>query len=224
MISAYSKLRRRRQLFVDAYVKCGVGADAYRVLVPESKRPDQQASRLLADPQVRAAIAERTEEAIARAGVRQVRVFEELAAIAFADVAELYDEEGNLLSLKEMPARARAMIQAIDCEELLAGVGESRKPYGIARKVRTHSKVEALKLLGQHLKLWVERHEHAGPNGGPIPVKETSELSELDMARRVAFLLARGLQLQGASAAGDPDSGNPAGSPPAQSNQQEIHP
>lgn len=195
-MKAYSKLRRQRQLFVDAYVETGVGSDAWLKVNPKAMRPDQQASRLLANPDVKAAVAERTEQAIARAGVRQARVLEELAAIAFADVAELFDEDGNLCKLKDVPARARAAIQAIDCEELLAGRGEGRKPFAVVRKLRTHSKVEALKLLGQHLKIFVERHEHAGPDGAPIPVQDVSERSEYDVARRVAFLLAQGLKVQ----------------------------
>ncbi len=223
-MSAYSRLRRRRQLFVDAYVKCGVGADAYREIDPKAKRPDQGACKLLAIPEVKAAIEERKQQAIVRAGVRQVRVLEELAAIAFSDVAELFDEQGNLRNLKEIRPAARAAIQAIDCEELLVGKGEQRRPFAVVRKLRTHSKVEALKLLGQYLKLFVERHEHTGKDGAPIETKDAGELSDLDRARRVAFLLARGLQLQNASA-GNPDPGNPAGaSPPAQSNQQEIPP
>jgi phage terminase small subunit len=31
-------------------------------------------------------------------------------------------------------------------------------------------KLKALELLGKHLKLFTEKHEHAGPDGGPIPL------------------------------------------------------
>jgi len=209
-MSAYSKLRRRHQLFADAYVRLGVGTDAYREAFPDAKRPDVSACKLMARPAVKEAIAERTEQAIARAGVRQVRVLEELAAIAFADLAELFDEQGNLRKLKDVSPRARAAIQAIDCEELLIGRGEERKPFAIVRKLRTHSKVEALKLLGQHLTMFKELHEHTGKDGGPIETKDTSELSDLDRARRVAFLLAQGLRESQAKEASAPDPGNPA--------------
>lgn len=67
------------------------------------------------------------------------------------------------------------------------------------------------------------RSKQAVEHGGTIETKDVSELSDLDRARRVAFLLARGLQLQQATSPSASDPGNPAGdSPPAQSNQQEI--
>src|SRR5581483_6994900 len=76
-MSAYSKLRRRQQLFVDAYVKCGVGSEAAATAGYSGKRPDRAAEKLFAQEGVKEAIAERTEQAIARAGVRHVRVLEE---------------------------------------------------------------------------------------------------------------------------------------------------
>lgn len=220
-MSAYSKLSRQRQIFVDEFVRTGVVSDSYSVAFPNAKRPDVGGSKMLVWPQVRQAVEERKEQAIARAGVRHVRVMEEIAAIAFSDLGEFFTDDGQLKPLSEIPKASRAALQGLDVEELFEGSGENRRPSGYLRKVRTHSKVEALKLLGQHLKLFVERHEHTGKDGGAIETKDVSELSDLDRARRVAFLLARGLQLQQSASA--PDPGNPAGdSPPAQSNQQEI--
>ena len=46
-------------------------------------------------------------------------------------------------------------------------------------------------LLGKHLGMFVERHEHTGKDGGPI---ETADMSERDMAKAIAFTLARGAQ------------------------------
>lgn len=47
--------------------------------------------------------------------------------------------------------------------------------------------LKGCELLGKHLKLFVEKHEHTGKDGGPI---ETKELSTIELARRAAFLLA----------------------------------
>lgn len=44
------------------------------------------------------------------------------------------------------------------------------------------------------------RYEHSGPGGGPIPVKD--ETAPLEIARRVAFILAQGVATQGQGADG----------------------
>lgn len=207
----YSNLTRQRQIFVDEFVRTGMVRDSYSAAFPNAKRPDVGGSKMLVRPEIQKAVEERKEQAIARAGVRQVRVIEEIAAIAFSDLGEFFTDDGQLKSLKDIPKPARAALQGLDVEELFEGSGESRRSSGYVRKVRTHSKIEALKLLGQHLKLFVERHEHSGPNGGPI---ETKELSAEDRARRVAFLLAQGLR----------EASSPNPSPPATSNKQETQP
>lgn len=208
-MSAYGKLRRRHQLFVDAFVRMGVATDAYReVYGQDVKRADVSAAKVMARPEVKEAVAERTEQAIARVGVRKLRVFEELARIAFSDLGDFYNPDGSLKGIHDIPAAARAALQGLEVDELFESDGEGgRVKVGRRPKIRTHSKNEALKLLGQHLHLFADRHEHSGPNGGPIPVKDESELSEVDIARRVAFLLAQGYR----AATGAPDSGNPAG-------------
>jgi hypothetical protein len=64
-----------------------------------------------------------------------------------------------------------------------------------------------LKLLAKwHPKKYGDKftQEHVGKDGGPI---QTEELSDFEKARRVAFLLARGIQTQTESQPGE--SGNP---------------
>lgn len=214
--SAYSQLHRKWQQVVDAFVRCGIQSDAYTEVYGPTKRPDVSASKLFAKPIVQRAVEERTQQAIARAGVRNLRVLEELAAIAFFDPADIF-ENGDLRPIGEMPEKARRALASIEVEDLYEGRGESREYIGTLRKVKHWPKIDALTKLGQYLKLFTEKHEISGPNGGPI---ETKEVSDLDKARRVAFLLAQGLRE--AQAASSPESGNPAGSPPAHSTKQET--
>ncbi|MHB8816145.1 MAG: terminase small subunit [Steroidobacteraceae bacterium] len=222
--SAYSQLCRKHQQTVDAFVRCGVQSDAYTEVYGPTKRPDTAASRLFSKPLVQQAVQERTDQAVARAGVRNLRVLEEIAAIAFIDPGELFNDDNSLKPVKDLPDNVRRAILAIETDELFDGVGREREKIGVTRKLKLQPKLEALTRLGQYLKLFVERHELSGPNGGAIPVKD---VSDLDKARRVAFLLAQGLReaqaVQPTEATGSstPESGNPAGSPPAHSTKQE---
>lgn len=197
-MSAFFKLTRRRQRFVDAYVQCGVGTEAMRSLGFKGTRPDIAASKWMALPDVRAAIAERTEQAITEAGVRTLRVLQEVVSIAQFNPKKLRNAQGKLIPLHELPDEVAA---AIASEEFNAA--------GKLVKYRTHPKNEANKLLLQYLKVLVERHEHTGKDGAPIETKDTGD-SDLNTARRIAFLLANGLRAsQAAAPAADPVSGNP---------------
>lgn len=203
-MSAYAKLRRKRQIFVDAYVRTGIGRHAALEAGYGGKRPDAAASKMLANPEVKAAVVERQEEAIAAAGVRAVKVLEEAALMGYARVLMLRGKNGEPLSFKEMP------------DELLAGAQSIEfHPDGKVKNLRL-AKADGLNFLGKYLKLLTELHEHSGKDGGPI---ETKEVSDLEVARRIAFLLGQGLRAARPasvlsdpnSTEGAPDSGGDAG-------------
>lgn len=193
-MSAYAKLRRRRQLFVDAYVRTGIGSAAAVESGYAGKRPEVAAAKILANLEVKAAIAERTEQAIARAGIRHVRVLEEVALLAYANLGQLRGEDGKPLAFKDLPPELLAGAQSIEFNA-----------DGSVNKVRL-AKVDGLRMLGQYLKLFTEVLEHQGKDGGPI---QTHEVSDLEKARRIAHLLAQGLRAQvPASVLTDPVSGD----------------
>jgi phage terminase small subunit len=185
-VQAYLKLKRRQQRFVDAYVECGVGKDAFLAIMPKSKRPDDGAWNLLCLPEIKQAVAERTEVAIAKAGVRLVRILEEAANLAQFNPKDLRDAEGKLIPMKDLPRHVAAAIASEEFDE-----------NGVLRKYRTYPKNESIKLLLQHLGALIERHEHTGKDGAPI---QTEEKSDLEKARRIAFMLTQGIRSAQATA------------------------
>lgn len=197
-MSAYAKLRRKRQLFVDAYVRTGIGSAAAIASGYGGKRPDVGAAKILANPEVKAAIAERTEEAITKAGVRHVRVLEEVALLAYANLGQLRGVDGKPVTFKDMPEALLAGAQSIEFNA-----------DGSVSKVRL-AKVDGLRMLGQYLKLFTEVHELQGKDGGPIQT-ETHEVSDLEKARRIAHLLGQGLRAQVPATVTDPKSDPVAG-------------
>lgn len=168
-MEAYLKLGRRRQKFVDAIVEGKTGSDAYRAIIPKSKRPDVGASKLKAIPEIAAAIQERRAEAIEAAGVNLQRVLEELAHVAFFDPRKLLTPAGHILPTSEWPSEVAAAISGLDVEALFEGNGKDRVRVGDVVKYRAWPKVEALKLLMQHLGALTEKHELTGKDGAPLP-------------------------------------------------------
>lgn len=75
-----------------------------------------------------------------------------LARIATADIREAYDDDGNLLPIKEIPDHLAAAIDGLDIED-----GE----YGRKVKLRLSPRQKALENLARHLKLLTDRVEHS---------------------------------------------------------------
>lgn len=119
-------------------------------------------SRLLSDVDIRAQIDAAMKERAARVELTADDVLRELLRIARVDLADLYTENGQLKSIHEIPEDARRAIAGIEVDELWEGRGSEAVEVGVTRKVKLWDKPKALELLGKHLKLFTEIHEHRG--------------------------------------------------------------
>ena len=94
-----------------------------------------------------------------RAEVRADRVLAELAAIAFADVGDLFDPAtGKLKPLGQLQARVRASIASVESDDVTDPDGTI---MGQAHKVKLLDKVRALEMLGKHLGLFNDGAQQA---------------------------------------------------------------
>lgn len=132
-------------------------------------RPDIAASKLLAKEEVRAAVREYDAFTSAQAIERRYRTIRQIEFIATFDQRRLYGDDGELLAVTEWPDDVAAVVSSVEVEELFEGTGKERVHIGQLKKVKTWSKVEALRLLAQIQKLVVERRELTGKDGQPLP-------------------------------------------------------
>lgn len=119
---------------------------------------------LLQKPDVAALIQELMDARSKRTEITADKVLQELARVAFSNMKDyaqwgtfgvaLHDSE----NLKEDAARC------------VAEVSQTTSKDGGSIKFKLHDKVGALGKLGEHLKLFTQKHEHSGPDGGVIPV------------------------------------------------------
>ena len=107
------------------------------------------ASRLLANPDVQAAIAGRSQRLFARVELSAERVLDEIARVAFADLQGLYRGDGTLKDITEID------------DDTLAGmaVDTVETPRGRFVRLRRLDKLAALALLGRHFKLFTDSVE-----------------------------------------------------------------
>lgn len=128
----------------------------------------QQAYQLMKHPLVAAALEAKLAEQNARLQINADDVLRELLLIAKSDLRQAYNSDGSLRKLGEMPEEIARVLSGVEVDELFAGRGDERIPIGETRKVKLWDKVKALELLGKHLKLFTEKHEHTGADGGPL--------------------------------------------------------
>lgn len=104
------------------------------------------------NPEVAAEIARRQEERSAQTKIDAAWLLKRLADEATADIADIYDEDGQLLPVKQWPLIWRqGLVQGIEVEELFEGRGEDREHIGRVRKVRLDNRVKRLELIGKHI-------------------------------------------------------------------------
>ena len=82
------------------------------------------------------------------------RIVQELTRIGTVDIRDAFDENGNLLPIKDIPEDVARAISGIDVDELYEGSGKDRERIGDTRKIRLTDKVRALETLGKHFKMF----------------------------------------------------------------------
>lgn len=121
----------------------------------------------LSKPIIAAAIQKALEERSRRTEITADKVLCEIARLSFMDPRKVFDDQGRLLPIHQLPDEVAAGISSIE-------VVTSKVPGGEATDVEHTAKIKfwdkrgSLELLGKHLKLFTERHEHSGPNGKPV--------------------------------------------------------
>lgn len=97
------------------------------------------------------------------------------------------EQEGHrLLKNAEIASRVAARVAQVamsadDVLAELAAVGRLPNAQVLAHK-ELSSKVRALELIGKYHRLFTEKVEHSGPNGGPLQVIDLSRLSDEELA------------------------------------------
>lgn len=154
------KLTAKQQRFIDEYlIDLNATQAAIRAGYSVSSANEIGAENM-AKPSVRdqvdAALAKRSE----KTGIDANWVLTRLAAEADADVADLYDDEGRLLPVKQWPKIWR--------QGLVAGVKTAITSDGVAFvEVKLSDRVRRLELIGKHVRVnaFQEVVQHKGLEG-----------------------------------------------------------
>lgn len=160
----------RRAMFVQEYL---VDLNGTKAAIRSGYAPESahvEASRLLSDAKVGAAVQEAMDHRAARLGVTQDRVVAELAKLGFANMMDYITvpEGGDaFVDLTTMTRDQAAALAEFTVEEYVEGRGpESRDVKRL--KVKLVDKRAALVDLGRHIGMFKTSVELSAPGGGPV--------------------------------------------------------
>lgn len=148
-------LTDKQENYCQAYVVSGNQSAAYRIAYDaeamNANTVAVEACRIHADPNVTLRIKQIQNEAWERNKITLDELIQSLAGMVRFDIADLYDDDGRLLPLRQMPLAARQMIQQLDSDEMYVTVDGHREVVGYTKKLRTISKLDAVEKLMKHL-------------------------------------------------------------------------
>lgn len=153
--TSQTALTERQRRFAEFYAVSGNGADAARRAGYARSGANVRGSEILANSNVVALIDQLRKERLSALGVRADRVLEELAASAFVDPRDVFDEDGNLLSIRRMPHRVRRAIRKIKVREHYCK--KTGEMTGRDVEVEFNDKLRANEILGRHLGILKEQ-------------------------------------------------------------------
>ncbi|MDZ7854209.1 MAG: terminase small subunit [Halomonas sp.] len=129
-----------------------------------SKTAYRTGADLLKKPQIHQLIDQYKMERSQRVQMDASRVLERLTEIDAMDVADILDDDGRLLPIKQWPSVWRRYVTSVDVSELAEGVGDERQVIGFLKKIRWPDKLKNLEMIGRHVSVqaWKEQREFSG--------------------------------------------------------------
>lgn len=112
-----------------------------------------QGHRLLSDDKIQAELKRRQQARQERTEITQDRVLQGLAAVAFGDMRKLFDENGELIQIADLPDDAAAMLAGADIVTVEKGEGAVEH----VAKIRTNDRMRAFEMLGRHLGMFNDK-------------------------------------------------------------------
>lgn len=145
-----------------------------------------ESHKLLKDPEVRKLVEERRAQLRQRFALTTDRVLQEQARVSYFNPKQMLDDRGRPIPLHKLPDDTAAALAAVEFVETKAtGKGKDRVVTRKVTKVRPYNKVSALEKSIKILRLY----DKPPP---PPPDADGVQLDDREMARRMAFLLAKG--------------------------------
>jgi phage terminase small subunit len=157
----------------------GHQSDAYRKAYPKSLKwkdnaVNTQASILCANGKIQVRVSE-LKAKVAQIAEKKFEIDAEYVLrrhheIDVMDVADILDDDGDILPIRQWPKVWRQSISGIEISELKAGKGDQEALVSVLKKIKWPDKIRNLELLGKHVSVNAYRDQVgvSDPNGDPL--------------------------------------------------------
>lgn len=132
-----------------------------------------KSSQVFAKVNIKKRIAELRAERNKRLEITGDRVLAEIAKLAFYDPRSFFDSDGRLKPIDELTADQAAIIGGIETFHKVDG--GDKDAVAVITKIKMADKGANLERLGRNLKLFTDKTEHTGPDGGPLKVMDVTD-------------------------------------------------
>ena len=187
------KLTPNQSIFVAEYLKDRNGTRAYLAAYRKTCKSENaaavEAHKLLRNPKIKSYLEKELEIIRRKLLITPENLLREESLICFRDIRRLF-AGGVLLAPDELPDDIARIVESVQITTKRVKDGDdwvTENTY----KYKLSDKGSALGRMERHLGMLIDKTEHSGPGGGPIPVKE---MSKNEIARRLAFALLLGLR------------------------------
>lgn len=174
------ELTKKQEIFVAEYLVSLNATSAAIAAGYSAKSAESQGCQLLQNPKVAEQIAKKAEKRIGKLEISSERILGELARLAFFDPRKLFNADGSPKQVNELDDDTAAAVAGLDFAELFEGAGDQKHAYGLMKRYKVTDKTRALELLGKYRKLFTDKVELTGEDGGPIQTQSVPvDLSSL---------------------------------------------
>ena len=181
--SSSHELTAKQARFVALYL-ADPALNAQHAAMAAGYAPTTAAARLMNRPPVQAAIAKGMQARSDRTQITQDDVLKELMVIMTSDVRNFeVDADGDLILREGVPDHAWRAVQSVK-RRTTVGVGGTTHEI----EVRLWDKTAATKQAGEHLGMYIKKHELTVPEGGgvlavPMPI-DAAQWGEIAAAQQ----------------------------------------
>ena len=171
-----NKLTDNQRLFVKEYIACNFnGAKAARNAGYKEKNARITAAELLKKPHIQVALSKEVEKRLKSIDVTAERVLSEIKTISFFNIQDVYDENGIIIPVQDLPPTVASNIAEVVLDSSQNII-----------KYKFFDKRGALEMFAKYFKLLTDKHEITGADGSLIG------LSDDQLDAKIKKLMANG--------------------------------
>lgn len=161
-------INRKQQAFIDAYFACGMNAT--RAAIEAGYAEDSarmQGSRLLTNDDIKAEVERRYKEMVMPADEILARLTEQ----ARGDIGDVVDDNGAIDIRKARRLGKTGLIRKVKRTTTTFTDEQGNGKESFTDEIEFHDPQKAMQLLGKFYKLFVDRQEVTGADGGALKIQ-----------------------------------------------------